>query len=202
MQCPLFYSQNNQDTPLGILRLYTSGCQPTCLCQNTNQGNGTESCAFLVVPLAVQGNTGWPTFFNCFVAGSAPFLRAELYYLRLVGTISPSSGRPGTLGLLCGRFNLTTSWLPDSVIITRVSSMRSVYRITANGTILRRGAWPHGQLPSSVPFLQELLDRGKVFSTIKVYLAAISACHVGFENATVACQGLVADGCKYRIFFY
>ena len=33
-------------------------------------------------------------------------------------------------------------------------------------------------------FLQELLDQGFSFSTIKVYLAAISACHVGFDRAT------------------
>ena len=33
-------------------------------------------------------------------------------------------------------------------------------------------------------FLQELLDKGLSFSTIKVYLAAISACHVGFDGET------------------
>ncbi len=32
--------------------------------------------------------------------------------------------------------------------------------------------------------LQELLDRGLFFSEIKVYLAAISACHVGFGDVT------------------
>lgn len=31
-------------------------------------------------------------------------------------------------------------------------------------------------------FLKELLD--KAFSTVKVYLAAISACHIGFRNKT------------------
>lgn len=33
-------------------------------------------------------------------------------------------------------------------------------------------------------FLQELLELGCSFSTIKVYLSAISACHVGFEGVT------------------
>lgn len=33
-------------------------------------------------------------------------------------------------------------------------------------------------------FLQELLDKGLSFSTIKVYLAAISACHFGFDGVT------------------
>ncbi|XP_025766655.1 uncharacterized protein LOC112848041 [Oreochromis niloticus] len=40
-------------------------------------------------------------------------------------------------------------------------------------------------------FLQELLDKGKAFSTIKVYLAAISACHVGFVDGPVSHHPLV-----------
>ncbi|KAL7834805.1 hypothetical protein SRHO_G00290520 [Serrasalmus rhombeus] len=32
---------------------------------------------------------------------------------------------------------------------------------------------------------RELLDKGKAFSTIKVYLAAVSSCHVGFNGTTV-----------------
>lgn len=31
-------------------------------------------------------------------------------------------------------------------------------------------------------FLQKLLDRGLSFSTIRVYLAAINTCHVGFNG--------------------
>lgn len=30
-------------------------------------------------------------------------------------------------------------------------------------------------------FLKDVVDKGKAFSIIKVYLAAISACHIGFE---------------------
>jgi len=40
-------------------------------------------------------------------------------------------------------------------------------------------------------FLQSLIDKGKAFSTIKVYLAAISACHIGFEGKTVGQHPLV-----------
>ena len=40
-------------------------------------------------------------------------------------------------------------------------------------------------------FLQEKIDQGLSFSTIKVYLAAISACHEGFEGKTVGQHGLV-----------
>ncbi len=40
-------------------------------------------------------------------------------------------------------------------------------------------------------FLQDLIDQGKAFSTIKVFLAAISACHIGFDNKTVGQHPLV-----------
>ena len=40
-------------------------------------------------------------------------------------------------------------------------------------------------------FLQDLLDRGRAFSTVKVYLAAISARHFGFENKPVGQHQLV-----------
>ena len=39
-------------------------------------------------------------------------------------------------------------------------------------------------------FLQELLDKGLSFSTIKVCLAAISACHVGSDGVTSAAHPL------------
>lgn len=39
--------------------------------------------------------------------------------------------------------------------------------------------------------LQALINRGKAFSTIKVYLAAISACHIGFEGKTVGQHPLI-----------
>ena len=40
-------------------------------------------------------------------------------------------------------------------------------------------------------FLQGLLEKGKAFSTIKVYLAAISACHVGFGDKPAGQHPLV-----------
>ena len=41
-------------------------------------------------------------------------------------------------------------------------------------------------------FLQEKLDDGLAFSTVKVYLAAISACHVGFDDKTASKHPLVS----------
>ncbi|KAK0154188.1 Potassium voltage-gated channel subfamily H member 4 [Merluccius polli] len=40
-------------------------------------------------------------------------------------------------------------------------------------------------------FLQDLVDKGKAFSTVKVYLAAISACHVGFGDKPAGQHPLV-----------
>ena len=45
-------------------------------------------------------------------------------------------------------------------------------------------------------FLQDLIDKGKAFSTIKVYLAAISACHTGFEGKSVGQHPLVCQFMK------
>lgn len=36
--------------------------------------------------------------------------------------------------------------------------------------------------------IQGLLEKGKAFSTIKVYLAAISACCIGFHKKMVGAQ--------------
>lgn len=40
-------------------------------------------------------------------------------------------------------------------------------------------------VPMIFSFLQDLLDRDKAFSTVKVYLAAIAVCHVGFDGKAV-----------------
>lgn len=40
-------------------------------------------------------------------------------------------------------------------------------------------------------FLQELLDKGRPFSTVKVYLAAVSECHVGIDRNTIGQHPLI-----------
>ena len=40
-------------------------------------------------------------------------------------------------------------------------------------------------------FLQDLIDKRKAFSTIKMYLAAIAACHVGFGGRAASPHPLV-----------
>ncbi|KAK0152758.1 Extracellular matrix protein FRAS1 [Merluccius polli] len=52
-------------------------------------------------------------------------------------------------------------------------------------------------------FLQDMIDKGRAFSTIKVYLAAISACHVGFGRDTAGWHPLVRrfmKGARRRLF--
>ena len=45
-------------------------------------------------------------------------------------------------------------------------------------------------------FLQSLLEKGRAFSTVKVYLAAISACHIGFGGKPVGQHRLVRQFMK------
>lgn len=103
------------------------------------------------------------------------------------------------MGLAREWCNLNTTGLPQSVINTiqsaRASSTRSLYDCkwrVFEGWCQRSGHIPY-QCPVGVilSFLQDLIDKQKAFSTIKVYLAAIAACHVGFEGKTASQHPLV-----------
>lgn len=55
-------------------------------------------------------------------------------------------------------------------------------------------------------FLQDMVDKGRAFSTIKVYLSAIStisACHIGFGRDSVSQHLLINlfKGAHWRLFF-
>ena len=95
-------------------------------------------------------------------------------------------------GLPAERSRLVAKGLPAAVIATiqssRASSTRTLYSY-------KWRAFEHWCLDKDlVPFqcsvvdilsfLQELFDQGLSFSTIKVYLSAISACHVGFDGVS------------------
>lgn len=45
-------------------------------------------------------------------------------------------------------------------------------------------------------FIQDLVDKLKTFSSGKAYLAAIAACHMGFESKTVSKHPLVCHFMK------
>ena len=115
------------------------------------------------------------------------------------GDISSTPRASGTLGLARERINLTTSGLPPNVVATiqnaRASSTRNLYegkwRVFEEWCAAAGSVAFHCSVPTILSFLQDLLDKGRAFSTIKVYLAAISACHVGFGDKTVGQHPLI-----------
>ncbi|XP_073687910.1 uncharacterized protein [Garra rufa] len=112
---------------------------------------------------------------------------------------SPPSGTDESLGLAREGLNLNALGLPQEVINTiqsaRAPSTRSLYDLkwrVFDDWCTRKGVIPFQCAVSEVLcFLQSLLNNGRAFSTIKVYLAAISACHVGFEGVSVGRHPLI-----------
>ncbi|XP_030000932.1 uncharacterized protein LOC115426842 [Sphaeramia orbicularis] len=123
------------------------------------------------------------------------------------GSSFPGAGRdfsssprpPLSVGLARERWNLNAAGLPPEVVDTiqnaRASSTRSLY--SGKWRVFEEWCNNRGTIPFQCSvaevlcFLQELLDKGRAFSTIKVYLAAISACHVGFGEKSAGQHPLV-----------
>ncbi|XP_063079934.1 uncharacterized protein LOC134469834 [Engraulis encrasicolus] len=114
--------------------------------------------------------------------------------------IPPPPRQTGPLGLARERFNLNAVGLPDNVIATiqsaQAPSTRSLYdnklRVFEKWCDENQTRTFQCSVSEVLCVLQSLLDKGKAFSTIKVYLAAISACHVGFDGASVGKHPLVS----------
>ena len=90
--------------------------------------------------------------------------------------------------------------MPQNVIMTiqsaRAPSTRTVYE--AKWRVFEDWCTSTDEVPfqcsvdTVLIFLQSLLDKGRAFfSTLKVYLAAISACHMGINGKTVGQHPLV-----------
>lgn len=88
---------------------------------------------------------------------------------------------------------MNVAGLPDCVIRTiqnsRSLSTRSLYECKW-GVFKCRCAARHVipfqcSVAVILSFLQDMIDQVKAFSTINVFLATISACHVGFDIKTV-----------------
>lgn len=106
----------------------------------------------------------------------------------------PSTARTvATSCLPVEKSDLIAKGLPPSVVATiqsaRASSTRGLYAYKWRAFEQWCGIWNVLPFQSSIvdilTFLQELGDKGLSFSTVKVYLAAISACHVGFGDVTM-----------------
>ena len=103
------------------------------------------------------------------------------------------------MGLAPEWLNLSAVGLSQRVISTiqsaRASSTRSLYDCkwrVFEGWCHRNSHIPFQCLVEvTLSFLQDLIDKRKAFSTIKVYLEAIAACHVGFGKQTVSQHPLV-----------
>ena len=118
--------------------------------------------------------------------------------------IPPAAGRSRPLGLARERLNLDAEGLPQNVIDTiqcaRAQSTRDAYDV--KWRVFEDWCSPDRVVPFQasvrvvLSFLQDLLDRGRAFSTVKVYLAAISACHIGFGDKPVGQHPLVRQFMK------
>ncbi|XP_016369319.1 uncharacterized protein LOC107709377, partial [Sinocyclocheilus rhinocerous] len=115
------------------------------------------------------------------------------------GDLSPTPGQGGSLGLARERTNLNVLGLPPCVVATiqnaRAVSTRSLYgckwQVFEGWCDGRRLTSYQCSVPDILCFLQDLMDKDRSFSTIKVYLAAISASHVGFEGSMVGQHSLI-----------
>ncbi|KAK7905173.1 hypothetical protein WMY93_017780 [Mugilogobius chulae] len=169
-----------------------------------NEGSGEETLAPPRSPsLAHHALDGGdiPAFVQPTV-GSAVAQRPGVTGRR--GDLSRSPGAPCFVGLAPERLNLSSMGLPDNVIDTIQSARAISTRNAYDGKWRAFEEWCANAgciaLQSPVPviltFLQSLLDKGLAFSTIKVYLAAISACHIGFGDKTAGQHPLICSFMK------
>lgn len=101
------------------------------------------------------------------------------------------------MGLARERLNLNATGLPDNIIRTiqgASQSTRSLYDL--KWAVFDRWSDQRSKItfqcsiPMVLSFLQDLVDTGKAFSTIKVCLA-IPACHLGICMDTLGTHPLV-----------
>ncbi|KAJ8333524.1 hypothetical protein SKAU_G00415320 [Synaphobranchus kaupii] len=105
----------------------------------------------------------------------------------------PATPAACALGLARERMNLHAVGLPLRVINTiqsaRATSTRTLYdlkwRVFEKWCEEKHVVSFQCSVAEVLCFLQEMLDKGRAFSTIKVYLAAISACHIGWGDGPI-----------------
>lgn len=117
------------------------------------------------------------------------------------GGIPPDQGPPATMGLVRERLNLNANGLPDNLIRTiqgaRAHSTRFLYDL--KWAVFSRCYDQRSKICSFQMFDTDgtvfpaglIMESGKVFSTILVYLSAISVCRVGFGSNTLGSHPLV-----------
>ncbi|XP_057199568.1 uncharacterized protein LOC130560093 [Triplophysa rosa] len=197
----MFFSLRDEDTPLGVdalahlwPRVLLYAFPPLCLILPIQaRVRGQNLSLILIAPR-------WPK--APWMAEISPLLYAQPWPLPLrtdllvpgeQRNLPPPPGQGGSLGLARERANLNTFGLPARVITTiqnaRAASTRSLY--DCNWHMFEE--WCDGRrlisyqcsVADILCFLQDLINKGRSFSTIKVYLAAIAVCHVGFDGTSV-----------------
>ena len=118
--------------------------------------------------------------------------------------MAPEPQAHAAMGLAPEQEHLSALGLSTAVISTiqsaRAPSTRSQY--TYKWQLFQDWCLSEGHDPISCPkavilqFLQKLLDEGKSPSTLKVYLAAISACHVRTDGLSPGCHFLASQFLK------
>lgn len=109
------------------------------------------------------------------------------------GGVPPAPRPAATVGLACEWFNLTAAGLSQSVVNTiqntRTPSTRSLYgnkwKVFERWRLDRNHVPFQCSVPTVLAFLQDLIDKRKAFSMVKVYLADIPACHINFGDKAI-----------------
>src|SRR4029434_684805 len=107
-------------------------------------------------------------------------------------SVASPSGAVASQGLAPERCRLLASGLSDAVVATiqsaRAMSTRALYTLKCRSFERWCAARQHDPINCTLgvilEFLQQLFDEGKVASTLKVYMAAISACHAGINGSS------------------
>lgn len=176
-------------------------CIPTTQSDNAHaeqsEGNGADSDfdSTTVAQGAVDGGDNAPPV--------CPSMAAPITHRPIISgewrNLSPPSGQGGTLGLAREKLTLGMAGLPANVVATiqsaRARSTRSLY--DRKWRVFEKWCEERDVIPFQCSvalvlcFLQDMLEADRAFSTIKVYVAAISACHIGFGGKPVGQHPLV-----------
>ncbi|XP_059182347.1 uncharacterized protein LOC131961092 [Centropristis striata] len=192
-QCALFYSLRGVDAPLGIDALAHAwprellyAFPPLALIPPTLSRVREHGHALILVA------PHWPAMH--WLAEIYRLLCTQPWQLPLRRDLLSQGGgmvfhpHPERLALW--------AWpLSGSICQLGVSHSESLY--DCKWRVFEEWCHSNGHVPLQCPvgvilsFLQDLIDNRKAFSTVKVYLAAIAACHVGFGRLTVGQHPLV-----------
>ena len=195
-QCSSFFSLHDQTAPLRVdalahkwPRVLRYALPPITLIALTPASARNEGLSLILIAPHWTGKHWLADIVQLLCGQPAPLPLGRDLLTQAHGEVFPPSPREtDSLGFAPERSNLTTVGLPqneiDTIQGTRAPSTRSLY-----------DCFDHDSFSvlciDSLVIFAELLEKGRAFSTIKVYWAAITACHVGFDSRPVGQRPLV-----------